>query len=86
MDAAGGAKGATPLIQAALGGHVACVKMLADYGADAEAIDNEGFTPAMWAGFRHPQDSALLSAISAAAAAGRKRGRRDAAPEASSAD
>lgn len=85
MDAAGGAEGATALIQAALGGHVACVKILAAYGADTEAIDDQGFTPAMWAGFRHPQDSALLSAI-AAAAAEKRKGRRNATPEASTAD
>ena len=69
VDAGAGGAGrskTTPLIQAALGGHVSCVKLLASYGADPEARDAEGFTAAMWAGIRHPQDSALLSAISAA--------------------
>ena len=43
-----------------------CVKLLAAYGADPDARDDQGFTAAMWAGFKHPQDSALLSAIAAA--------------------
>lgn len=72
-DAAGGAGGATPLIQAALGGHVECVKLLGEYGADPAARDNQGFTAAMWAGFKHPRNSALLSAIGAATVAAEKK-------------
>ena len=47
VDAGAGGAGrskTTPLIQAALGGHVSCVKLLASYGADPEARDDQGFT------------------------------------------
>jgi hypothetical protein len=69
----GGANSATPMIQAAMGGHAACVEALADAGADPRIADAEGFTAQMHAGFRHPQNTKLQREIARVSAEWEKK-------------
>ena len=69
----GGANSATPMIQAAMGGHAACVEALADAGADPRIADAEGFTAQMHAGFRHPQNTKLQREIAKVSAEWEKK-------------
>ena len=64
----GGAGGSTPLIQAAMGGHLEAVRELVSAGA-VDSRDESGFTAAMHAGFRHPQNAQLLGAVAGASSA-----------------
>ena len=61
----GGGGGSTPLIQAAMGGHLKAVQELVSAGA-VDTRDESGFTAAMHAGFRHPQNAQLLGAVAEA--------------------
>ena len=78
-DGRGGPGNATPMIQAAMGGHAAVAEVLAAAGADPDARDDEDFTAAMHAGFRHPQNERLMRSIAEASVAARREGRRSAA-------
>ena len=51
----------------------ACVEALAAHGADPAVRDHRGFTAVMWAGFKHPQDLALVAAIANATVAAEKK-------------
>ena len=64
----GGAGGSTPLVQAAMGGHLEAVRELVSAGA-VDSRDESGFTAAMHAGFRHPQNAQLLGAVAGASSA-----------------
>lgn len=64
----GGGGGSTPLIQAAMGGHLKAVQELVSAGA-VDTRDESGFTAAMHAGFRHPQNAQLLGAVAEASSA-----------------
>lgn len=65
VNARGGGGGSTPLIQAAMGGHLKAVQELVSAGA-VDTRDESGFTAAMHAGFRHPQNAQLLGAVAEA--------------------
>ena len=78
-DGRGGPGNATPMIQAAMGGHASVAEVLAAAGADPDARDDEDFTAAMHAGFRHPQNERLMRSIAEASVAARREGRRSAA-------
>lgn len=41
--------GISPLINAAMGGHLDILTILIDKGADANEADNNGFSPLIWA-------------------------------------
>jgi hypothetical protein len=71
-DGRGGPGNATPMIQAAMGGHASVVELLAAAGADPDARDDEDFTAAMHAGFRHPQNERLMRRIAEASVAARR--------------
>ena len=50
----------TPIIQAAVNGCLATVKLLADRGADKSARDNKGVNALMYAGFQGRSEVAAL--------------------------
>jgi hypothetical protein len=63
----GAMAGQTPLIHAAMGGHVSVVQSLVKHAANPLKKDAANHSAIMHAGFRHPNDAALLAAIARAA-------------------